>query len=285
MKAHQPAGPADAVLDEALADALQRLLIPLARLCLARSVTFGVLEEMLKRAYVSVARDAHQSTPGARDISRVSAATGLNRREVTRITQDVKPPAAVRPSPATQIFTRWLGAKKLHDRQGNPRPLKRQGKAPSFDALAQSVTRDIHPRSMLEELCRLGLVRVDDATDTVHLVHDFFVPGKDQRRLFGFLGTNVGDHLSAAVDNVLADAPPHFEQAIFADELSSMSAAKVQNLVAAEWKKLLTEFVPRLEALIAADQKAARPQDQRVRIGLFSYRDAMDRPDEDSKDL
>lgn len=260
----------------ALSEALERLLAPLAQLCLARGLRFAAVEEMLKRSFVDSARAQQSSALGARDVSRVSAATGLTRREVSRITSDETARAALKPSPATQIFTRWMGNRRLHDKQGKPKPLKRQGKSPSFEALAQSVTRDVHPRTLLEELCRLGLAQVDAHTDMVSLVRDSFVPGKDKARMFGFLGNNVGDHMAAAVANVLADKPAHLEQAIFADELSAESALKLRELVGAQWKGLLAGLVPEIEALIAADAQAGRVADQRVRVGLYSYRASMD---------
>ncbi len=269
---HSEADAADAALREAIA----RILSPVAELSLAKGLRYAVVEEMLKRAFVQSARDQSSAKAVQRDISRVSAATGLTRREVTRITLDETTHAALRPSPATQIFTKWMGNRRLHDAQGNPRPLKRQGRSPSFEALAQSVTRDVHPRTLLEELCRLGLAKVDEDNDMVMLVRDAFVPKRDKARLFSLLGNNVGDHLSAAVDNVIADSPPHVEQAIFADELSEQSVAKVREMVNAEWKKLLADMVPKISAMIDEDAKLERAADQRLRVGLYSYRAAMD---------
>ena len=259
-------------VDAALKQALERLAMPMAQLCLARGLSFAVLEEMLKRAFVETARTSQAAgASGSRDISRISAATGLTRREVTRISNDVTARAAVRPSPATQIFTRWLGNRRLHDKDGHPRPIKRQGRAPSFEALALSVTRDVHPRTLLDELCRLGLVELDEATDMVSLVRDSFVPSQDKSRLYAFLGNNVGDHMAAAVDNVLQASPPHLEQAIFADELSETSTTAMRALVTAQWKALLAGLVPQIQALIDADAQAGRTGNCRVRVGLYSY--------------
>ena len=272
--------------DEALTRALERLMGPIAQLCLARGLTFGTTEELLKRAFVDAARTAHDGAPGQRDISRVSTSTGLTRREVTRITTAVSTATASiqRPSPATQVFTSWLGSRRLRDKNGNPRPLKRQGRAPSFEALAQSVTRDVHPRSLLEELCRLGLAHHDEASDTVSLLRDSFVPRDDQSRMFGFLGSNVGDHMAAAVTNVLAKESQHLEQAIFADELSAESLAAVRALTVEQWKTMRSALVPRLEALIESDRKAARPARERVRIGLYSFHATMPADPADLKD-
>lgn len=271
-------------IDAALKQALDLLLAPLASLCVARGVSFTTVEELLKHAYIGAARAAQPDGVGPRDVSRVSTATGLSRREVTRITKQATTPSVVRRTPATQVFTRWMGSQQLHDEQGRPLPLKRQGPAPSFEALAQSVTRDVHPRSLLEELCRLGLAELDEASDTVRLLRDSFAPHEDRARAYGFLGSNVGDHMAAAVANVLAQESPHLEQAIFADELSAESLPEVRKLVSHQWKGMLLALVPALEALIEADRAAGRDARQRVRIGLYSYHAAMSAPTDASKD-
>lgn len=252
--------------------------MPLARLCVDKGLNFSAAAELFKRAYVHAARAALEGRHGPRDVSRVAAATGLTRREVTRLSGHSLAPPTVRGSPATQVFTRWMATRKLHDGQGNPLPLKRQGRAPSFEALAQSVTRDVHPRSLLDDLCRLGLARFDEQSDTVSLLRDAFAPHEDQARALGFLGSNVGDHLAAAVANISADKPPHHEQAIFADELSRESLDELRKLVGAQWKSMLTELVPKLQALIEADSRAGREARHRVRVGLYSYHAAMPTP-------
>lgn len=283
----------DGDADSALRRALERLMIDMARLCLAQGLSFANAEELLKRAYVSAARAALPPGAGTRDISRVSSATGLNRREVTRISNEAGAPAAARRSPATQVFTRWASDPLLRDERGEPLRLKRQGPAPSFEALAQSVTRDVHPRSLLDELCRLGLASLDEAADTVRLLRDTFVPSQDRTRMLDFVGSNVGDHLATAVSNVLGQGVSQFEQAIFADELSDESLAEVRKLVAAQWKTMLGALVPQLQALIEADREAGRSARKRIRIGLYSHQADMDErnrmlgraaPDEEPKD-
>ena len=276
---------ASGVGDAALADALELLLAPIARLCLARGLNFASAVELLKHSYVGAAREAHAGRHGPRDIARVSAATGINRREVTRISNELVAPSVVRGSPATKVFTRWASSAKLRDRDGHPKPLRRHGRAPSFEALSYAVTRDIHPTVILDELCRLGLTRHDEDSGLVHLLRDAFAPHEDQGRAVSFLGSNVGDHLSAAVDNVLADEPPHLEQAIFADELSEESMVEIRTLVGAQWRSMLAELVPKLEALIEADRLAGKRARQRVRIGLYSFHaDMLEQAEPPQKD-
>lgn len=269
--------PAAAAAPEAaaLVQAVAAVLRPLARLAVAKGMPFAVIEAELKRAFVEAAREAHPQLPAHRAVSRIATATGLNRREVTRLTQQADPPPARRPV-AAELFARWVSDASYRDRHGRPRELPRQGNAPSFESLAQSVTRDVHPRSLLDELVRLGLAVHDAERDTVQLVRDAFVPRGDAERMLGFLGHNVGDHLDAAVANVLGDGREHFEQAIFADALSAQSLERVRELVSTQWRALASALVPAIESLIAQDRAAARAADRRLRIGLYTFNDRTD---------
>ncbi len=273
---HLPASAASADAD-ALLQALGALLAPIAQLAVAKGLPCTTVEELLRKAFVDAARAAHPELPAHRMVSRIATATGLNRREVTRLTQ-VEAEAAPRRPLAAELFARWASEPQYRDAQGKPRALPRQGAAPSFETLAQSLTRDVHPRSLLDELLRLGLAAHDADADTVALVHDAFVPRGDTARMLGFLGHNVGDHLGAAVANVLGDGFKHFEQAVFADELSHQSIETTHATITAQWQALTAALVPQLEALIEADRKAGRAQDQRLRVGLFSYSAAMVEP-------
>jgi hypothetical protein len=260
---------------DALLLAVGAVLAPLAQLCVSRGLPIQAVEEQIRQTFVLAARQAHEATGVAPNASRLSAATGLTRREVNRLLEEEAQKPTLRPSPSSQVFTRWLTDGSLRDAQHRPLVLPRQGEAPSFEALAHSVTRDVHPRTLLDELCRLNLVRLDTETDTVHLQSESFVPRGDWSRMLGFLGQNVGDHLRAATANVLGDGQQHFEQAIHADELSEQSIDTIRQLVSREWKDLLDNLVPRIETLITEDREASRRSNQQIRIGFFSWTESM----------
>jgi hypothetical protein len=218
---------------ELLLGAVEAVLLPLARLCVARGLPADHVEELLKRVYVRAARERQRESgalsgaaprAGTRDVSQVATATGLSRREVARLDAVMLPRSVQKPSPVNQIYLRWSTARRLQDSQGQARALPRNGKAPSFESLAQSVTRHVHPRSLLDEMLRQDLVSLSEDGLTVQLNAQRYVPGRDDAQLYGFLGANVGDHLAAATANVVRRDNSHFEQAIFADELSNGSA-------------------------------------------------------------
>lgn len=258
--------------EAALLRAFQALLAPLAELAVARGLPCPVAENLMRLAWVQAANRAHHMLPPHRRVSRIATSTGLSRREVTRLTtQDVDRAEPSRRPLANEVFARWLSDPQCRQADGRPRRLPRSGPAPSFEWLAQSVTKDVHPRTLLDELLRLNLVRLDDRGDEVELLREAFVPRGDSLRMMELLADNTSDHLRAAVDNVLGRGREHLEQAVFADELSSESLKCVRQHMNEEWQALLARLVPLLEGLIEDDARAGRLQDQRLRVGLYSF--------------
>ena len=117
--------------DQALRQALERLLEPLAQLAVARGVPYAVIDECLRKAFVSRAHAAHPGLPEHRRASRISAATGLHRREVSRLLDAAGQPERDAPprSPAAMVFAHWRADKRYRTRAGAPRALPRVGPA------------------------------------------------------------------------------------------------------------------------------------------------------------
>ncbi len=271
--------PEQSLESQALQEALAGLMASVARLGVARGLPCAAVEEMLRLAFVQAAARAHPGLPEHRKVSRISTTTGLNRREVTRLVNRHERGAAPRSrSTASEAFTHWRTQPPFCGLGGAPRTLPRQGPVPSFETLAQAVTRDVHPRSLLDELVRLGLATWDETADTVTVAREAFVPQGDSVRMLGFLGDNVGDHLNAAVDNVLSDNRLHFEQAVFADGLSAASIESIRPAVRAQWQALLQALVPALESRIEADAATTPAPRGRLRVGLYTYQEGAAAP-------
>jgi len=260
---------------EATLASISGLLAPIAKLCIAKGLPIQAVEELIRNAFVQAARNACDGVKPDRAVSRISTMTGLTRREVGRL---VNSPHAALPatrSHASDILTRWITRPEFANEQGQPRPLPRSGEGASFESLAWSVTRDVHPRTLLAEMERLELVEFGPENETVALRAHAFVPRADWQRMVGFLGENVGDHLHAAVVNVLGTGTEHFEQSLLADELSEESLGQVRKMISQQWTGMMASMGPQLEALMAEDRSAGRPQNQSVRIGFYSWTQPM----------
>lgn len=277
MDTHTPAPPENGEPPgelHSLLQALDSLLLPLAQLCVGKGVPIQAVEERLRRTFVEAARRRSEGANPQRLTSRISTLTGLTRREVARIQALNEPARPTTRSAVSELFTHWLSLPEYQGEQG-PMALPRVGPAPSFESLAQSVTRDVHARSLLEALIQLKLVVWDEEHDTVRLAAQAFVPRDQWTQMMGFLGDNVGDHLRAAVTNVLGHGNEHFEQALYADDLSADSLQQARRIISEQWRRLMTDVVPQLEALMKADAMAGRTQDQALRLGLYSWTQPM----------
>ena len=269
---------------QALMEAAASLLLPLARLSVARGVRFSMLEEALKQAFVQAAREANTGGQANRQVSRISTTTGIHRREVTRLVQHSSRVARPRRSLAGQLYAHWLSNPVYRDLAGQPLALPRQGDRPSFETLAREITSDVHPRSLLDEMLRLGYAELDEAQQTVRALPDALVPKGNLPRALRILGDNVGNHLAAAAVNVLGEQPVHFEKAIVATGVPAADLVTVRKLVEAQWRQAFDSLVPALERLIEAGRSAApaaqvpggpvEPPRQRVLIGLYTHHQA-----------
>lgn len=272
---------------QALLQALTLILQPLATLAVAKGLHYSEVEEQLKQAFVTAARDAIlQASPEAlehRLVSRISAATGINRREVTRLSGPSGGDGAPRRSYAIQAFFRWRGMPSYQDEQGQPVVLPRLGPAPSFEALAQSVTKDLHFRSMLDDMVRLGLVMHNTETDHVELMAKTFVPDQDLVKMLSYLGWNCGDHLRAAVDNVTGQEPTHFEQALHATEIDVSHVPAIRDQVREEWRTFQKSIIPALQDGVDAGELAQVKG--RVRLGMYMYTVTEDKAGQARGDL
>lgn len=251
-------------------DALREILRPLARLALAHGVQHAQLAELVKAALVEAAARPEAQEEGARIVSKVSVATGIHRKEVKRL---LSAPAGRAPRGrlvASEVFARWISDPRYLDRKKKPRALPRaagQGRA-SFESLARSVTRDVHPRAVLEEMKRLKLV--EEEGHSVRLLRENFAT-EDPAQSLGILAANVHDHLAAAVANTTEPPARFLEQALVADELSAESMDELHRLFLDQWQLIMRAILPEMTRLWERDREAAAGPRHRVRLGLFEY--------------
>ena len=255
---------------QAMLEAANATLLPLARLAVARGVHFGVIEERLKQAFVQAAREANPGNQPHRQVSRVSTTTGINRREVTRLIHGSLQQDRPRRPLAAEVYLHWQTDPDYRDAQGRPLSLPRQGDKPSFETLAREITSDVHPRSLLDDMVRLGYCRLGEGELAVHFCSDGAVPGKDLPRLIRVLGDNVGAHFMAAVENALHDEKPFFERALVAHEVPEPAVAEVKRLVSEQWSAFRDRLVPELERLIDAGAAEAAPR-RRLLLGIYHH--------------
>ncbi len=252
---------------------LGRVLAPLVRLLISKGITYQMASELLKRVYVQSAL-CHFEGEDTATGTRLSLLTGLNRKEIRRLTTDAaeeKRPETIT-SFASATHAVWCSVRRWRDRDGKPKPLSRHpaGREASFDDLVRSITVDVRPGAIYEELVRLGYAH-EDGEGYLHLNARAFVSQRDFNDRLLPLGENLEDHAQAAVINVLSDQPLFLDQAVFSDELSEQSVSMLAQLARDQWQHVHEETVKRAIEAEAADAEAGRERNQRIRLGMYFY--------------
>lgn len=258
----------------ALVAALRRLLHPLVRLLVAEGVTYPFFADLLKELFVTAAREEALANGGRVTDSRLTLLSGVHRKDIRRLTREAPadPARSQLHRVGTTLIARWLSEGRWRDASGNPIALPRsatRGGQVSFAALAESVSADVRPRAILDELVRLGVVRVDD-DELVHLEVAGFVPSKEPDAKAYFFGEGLHDHIAAAAHNLRGGLPPFLDRGVFYDELSP---AAVERL-AQRSEKLAMGVLTEINREAEAEERDDPPdpgQRMRMRLGVYYY--------------
>ncbi len=248
------------------------LLEPLAALAIARGVRLPALIDGLKLALVRAAL-AEADDPGASD-SRLAVMTGVHRKDLRRIRTTGVTARPKGRSLAGQVFARWQADPRYLTTRGRPRVLPRQASdpsQPSFEALVAGISRDVHPRPVLDELVRLRMVEtIGPGEARVRLLRHAFVPDADAGQMLQLARDNLADHCAAVAGNLNGGGRRFLEQAIYSDGLTAESARQFNRETLDAWESVFASLMPRLQSLFETDRTSGRPRDHRVRLGMYS---------------
>lgn len=257
------------------------VLRPLIRMLLKQGVAYPLFIELVKSSYVQVAEQSigHAKTPTD---SLISVQTGLNRKEVKRLRNlDNDPELSAKFKQAgigAQIVSIWLSQPSLLDPKGQPKPLARvelESQIMSFEGLVRSVTKDVHPRSILDDWLARGFARLDE-NDQVHLTQTAYVPSEDQDEKLFFAQKNLTAHLNAVAHNLETDTdqPVMFERAVYYNKLSSESIQILDDWSRQASMKLLSDFNLKAQAL--AENEKPTDELHVAHLGVYLYRSDID---------
>ena len=280
-----PVAPTQQTAERALRESAH-VLAPVVRWLLRSGVSYGALAAQLKTVFVDAARHELLSAGTPPTFSALSMLSGVHRKDV-RALEDAasgEAPATRRAQGiplASQVYTHWLTARRFRSRNGQPKPLQRTGPGLSFDTLAREISQDVHPRTVLDELLRLGLVRLDG--ETAVPIRQAFMPRRELDELTALFAANAADHIAAAVQNLASDEAPFLEHSVFADGLSAESVAHLQCTAVGLWKQSFDKVVGEARQRVDQDEQAAGVPPapaHRIRYGVYFYSELTDAPAE-----
>ncbi|OMH32201.1 hypothetical protein BGP75_15315 [Motiliproteus sp. MSK22-1] len=270
--------------------AVKKLMRPLVRTMIHFEISYPVFIRMLKSLYVEVAEQEFQLDGKHNTDSRISLLTGVHRKDVRRFRENpetLEPPQPV--SLASHVVSLWLGDPEYTDENNKPRLLPRlpaaqrdPAEGPGFEELVQSISKDVRPRALLDELLRTGVVR---ETDNNHLKLDqqAFVATDDLRQIAHYFGRNLRDHIACAGHNLQGDSPRFLERAVFYDRLSQGSIEELRSQAELLGNDALVTLNRMAVELAKKDEQQPRAT-QRMTFGAYFYNTPVEKIAKDDED-
>jgi hypothetical protein len=256
------------VLQAALA-----MLVPLARWLVRNGVHYASFAPALKSVFLEAARRELADSGGKLTDSALSVLSGVHRRDIRALAQGNGGQAAPKtPSVASQVFTRWITDSQLRDGADQPMALPKNGVGLSFESLARQISSDVHPRTLLSEMQRMGLVHVEG--EQVHLDAQAFVPQRGFDDMVELFAANVSDHVAAAVHNMGSSPDKYLEQSVFASGLSARSTQALGKEARRLWRVAFQQMAREAGQRLQQDQKNDETA-MRMRFGVYYYAEAI----------
>lgn len=202
--------------------AYQILLGPLVRILLRNGISYGEFTEAVKAAYVEVALKDFKVVGRRATRTRVAVITGLTRKEVKRVIDEAVKDEYERNGKSNRVgrvLVGWHTDTEFLGPYGFPLELQYESqnpKEPTFAELVKRHSGDMSPRSILDELIRVGAARETDAGWFRVLRRDYIADatGRDS---FERTGLVIRNFVNTVDFNMTKSAPGkgRFERHVF----------------------------------------------------------------------
>jgi hypothetical protein len=262
-------------LHDSIYDAFLTLFRPLAKVLIRNGIAYGTFAEWAKKVYVDVAF-AEFGEPGRKQtISRVSALTGLFRRETKRLREMPRNPGegpAERYNRAVRVIGGWVNDPAFQDANGDPALLQVEGATGSFAALVKEYSGDIPTQAMLSVLKAAGSV-AETENGELELVKHAYIPGNDPNDKIHILGTDVAELVSTIDHNLTASPEDLFFQRKVSNPAVRADAVPMFRALSGEKAQALLEELDAWlsQHEVGPDTKDTGTEARYVCLGIYYY--------------
>lgn len=250
------------------------LLRPAVRWCVRRGVKIQEFIEISKGVFLDeAAREVARQTEDS-NTSKLSAMTGLQRREVTRIFHDGDSQPRNISLPA-KVLSAWTA--DFVTATGRPRVLTYAGAQSEFARLVSSVSKDLNSYTVLKELERSGAI--ERTTKGLRLVQSGFPVHHDSERGYELYSEESLDLLQAIDANLTAKTPVHHQIRTEYDNIPAPELPKIRAWIFEQGR----QFHARIRAylmkhdrdLASGNQKAGARS--RVVLSSFAFSELLEK--------
>jgi len=249
---------------------LRRFLRPVARYCIRQNMGIQIFEEASKLVFMEVAAEELKAKGEKVNMSRLSAITGIQRRAVVRIFREgeVREP----PGLAVRIIGQWRRDKRFLGKNGRARVLTYEGEdCGEFGRLVRCISKELHPRSLLIDLERMGAV--ERTRDGVKLLSKLFFNDTASTEIYTMLSEDVEDLMEAVFVNAELDAKdrPNIHVKTQYDNVSPEDLGKIRDWFdkqAYRFHQLAERFMAKFD--LDVNPKPGKTGGHRVVVGTFT---------------
>jgi len=258
-------------IQQALTNALLKLLYPLVRVFLRNGVPYGVFAELARKIYVDVAFNEFAEAGRKQTLARVGALTGLSRREVKRLRElelGGDESTQRRFNDAVCVISGWLHDARFSTTAGEPALLPVEGDN-SFATLVREFSDGVPTEAMLSILLDAG--SVERQGHAVALVKRAYVPVAAPLEKINILGTDTHELIDTIGHNLAADAADlRFQRKVSYLDVSQRAARDFRTLSSDKAQALLEELNAWLAEHEQLDRDAAE-QGTQVSLGIYYF--------------
>ncbi len=267
------------------------LMGPLVRILLRHGISFAEFAEVAKAVYVEVALTDFKVVGRKATRTRIAVITGLTRKEVKRVIDEAtKERYELKTSynRLSRVLVGWHTDPDFTGPYGMPLELQYETgnpEEPTFSLLVKRHSGDMSPRSILDELVRVGAVTETD-NGWFRVLRRDYIPEAQGVHNFERAGSVIRNFVNTIDFNMTKSAPGkgRFERQVVADDgIRVQDIPKFDAYLRDRCQAMLEEVDNWLTKLPAPDKKRG---DQVVRTGLGIYHYLGQETDERSfKDL
>ena len=210
---------------QALLAAFRVLMGPLVRILLRQGISYAEFSEVAKAVYVEVALKDFKVSGRKATRTRIAVMTGLTRKEVKRVIDEaVKERFELKTSfnRLGRVLVGWHTDADFTGPYGMPLELQYETgnpNEPTFSVLVRRHSGDMSPRSILDELVRVGAIRETDV-GWFRVMRREYIPEAQGAHTFERTGVVVRNFVNTVEFNMtkLAPGKGRFERHVTADD-------------------------------------------------------------------
>lgn len=264
--------------------AARRILRPLVRILLRNGIPHKALTDLVRQTYVDVADEEFAIQGKRQTAARIAVITGLNRKEVSRLrgTPALDEADEVWRNRASHVLASWMRDSQFLDRKGDPLDLSLAGDSPNFTDLVRKHSGDMYPRSVADELLRLGAV--EEVGDKLRMTTRGYVPGGDPQRIIDILGIDTSEFIETIDKNLQAenDAERLFQLKVLCDNLPAEHVAEFNRYSTRLSRPVLEELSRWLSERDKGRDWSGDDARMEVGLGIYQINRIARRPKDDA---